>query len=112
MCAFVSSVISLHLDGWDRTKDGCGLRFKVPSQCSQGKEREVDGSNKAGQVAAGQMQETCQGYSFLLTPDGVWGSKLKSWQHFPPTDTDLEAEKDGFFPRYTSNKSPPSSSHL
>lgn len=88
MCAFVSSAISLHWDGWDRTKDGCGLRFKVPSRCSQGKEREVDGSNKAGQVAAGQMQETCQGYSFLLTPDGVWGSKLKSWQHFPPTDTD------------------------
>lgn len=65
ICSFLSSVISPHLDGWDRTKDGCGLRFKVPSQCSQGRERDVDGSSKAGQVAAGQMQETCQGIPFF-----------------------------------------------
>lgn len=24
ICSFVSSLISLHLDGWDRTKGGCG----------------------------------------------------------------------------------------
>lgn len=63
-------------------KMDAGLRFKVPGQCSQGRDGDVD-----GQVEAGWMQGTWQGHSFLLTPSGVW-SRLKSRQHFPPTDTD------------------------